>query len=501
MTSKKAILKKTAVKKTAAKKKPVAAKKRVAAKVAAPAPSTPVSAARMPRKGEVRIRMYRQGLGDCFLLTFDSGKHILIDCGLLAGTPGGPSKIKEVAQHVKDTTDGKIDAMVVTHEHWDHVSGFTDARDIFEKLEIGETWVAWTEDPAQDIVVERRKANAVRMAAITGAVTRLGQSEHGDDQVRAGEIAQTMSFLGGFDPSAPLGAFSQKTDDAMSWATDEKRKPKYWSPGDAIQPDWLPGVSVRVLGPPKDQKALKKMDGAIGTDMYGMAMRRDELGFAAAVGVSLDNTVKEWLPFDPGLQWKDERLWLGGFDPSFAAQYRDNDWRRVDTEWLNSASDLALQLDNAVNNTSLVLAFEFGDGGDVLLFVGDAQVGNWLSWAGESEDLLKRTIFYKVGHHGSHNATLKARGLEAMTHKDLVAAIPVDEVFAKGKRPIPWMMPADKLYETLEEKTKGRILRVDKDFPKVGDRPNALGPSEWKQFVNSVDVDKLFIDFFCKPKG
>ena len=206
MTSKKAILKKTAVKKTAAKKKPVAAKKRVAAKVAAPAPSTPVSAARMPRKGEVRIRMYRQGLGDCFLLTFDSGKHILIDCGLLGGAPGGPSKIKAVAQHVKDTTDGAIDALVVTHEHWDHVSGFTDARDVFEELKIGETWVAWTEDPEQDIVVERRKSNAMRMSAISGALTRLGQSANHDDQVRAGEIAQTINFLGGFDPSALLGA-------------------------------------------------------------------------------------------------------------------------------------------------------------------------------------------------------------------------------------------------------------------------------------------------------
>ena len=41
-----------------------------------------------------------------------------------------------------------------------------------------------------------------------------------------------------------------------------------------------------------------------------------------------------------------------------------------------------------------------------------------LKWAGEgqaqgySADLLHRTIFYKVGHHGSHNATLRERGLE-----------------------------------------------------------------------------------------
>lgn len=476
----------------------MAIKKAAAAKKKAPGAAR--KTVRMPAKGEVRIRMYRQGLGDCFLLTFDSGRHILIDCGLLGGTPQGTVKIREVAQHILDSTKRHIDALVVTHEHWDHVSGFTDARDLFETLQIDETWVAWTEDPKQDIAVERRKTNGMRMAAITAAVRQLGQSEDRDDQVRAGEIAQTMNFTGGLDPSAPLGAFSPKTNDAMDWATAAKRKPKYWSPGDVIQRDWLPGVSVRVLGPPKDKKALRKMDGVIGKDMYGMAMTREELGFAAAVGVDFDGSAKGWLPFDPGLQWKDESAWLAKFDEKFAGQYKQNDWRRVDTEWLNSASDLALQLDNAVNNTSLVLAFEFGKGGDVLLFVGDAQVGNWLSWAEKSEDLLERTIFYKVGHHGSHNATLKEHGLEAMIHPDLVAAIPVDEVFAKAKKPIPWMMPAEELFKKLDAKTKGRILRVDKDFPAVGAKPGPLKADEWKTFRGSVEVNRLFIDFFCKPK-
>jgi hypothetical protein len=47
---------------------------------------------------------------------------------------------------------------------------------------------------------------------------------------------------------------------------------------------------------------------------------------------------------------------------------------------LGLAGRLALQLDSDTNNTSLVLAFELGKSGRVLLFPGDAQVGNWLSW-------------------------------------------------------------------------------------------------------------------------
>src|SRR5215469_4195984 len=45
-----------------------------------------------PATTKVRVRMYRQGLGDCFLLTFGLGgdeKHILIDCGTLGATTTG----------------------------------------------------------------------------------------------------------------------------------------------------------------------------------------------------------------------------------------------------------------------------------------------------------------------------------------------------------------------------------------------------------------------------
>jgi hypothetical protein len=54
------------------------------------------------------------------------------------------------------------------------------------------------------------------------------------------------------------------------------------------------------------------------------------------------------------------------------------EWRRIDMGWLGGSSELALQLDSLTNNTSLVVAIELSDGGDVLLCAADAQVGNWL---------------------------------------------------------------------------------------------------------------------------
>jgi len=63
-------------------------------------------------------------------------------------------------------------------------------------------------------------------------------------------------------------------------------------------------------------------------------------------------------------------------------------------------------------------------------------------------DLLAKTVFYKVGHHSSHNATAKAKGLELMANGDeLVAFIPVDRKVALGRNaPGSWRMLAFKLY-------------------------------------------------------
>ena len=174
-------------------------------------------------------------------------------------------------------------------------------------------------------------------------------------------------------------------------------------------------------------------------------------------------------------------------------------WRRIDGDWLGSAETLALQLDGDTNNTSLVLAIELSPGGKVLLFPGDAQVGNWLSWESVSwpklgdkgatlaaADLLRRTVLYKVGHHASHNATLRAKGLELMERQDLVAMIPVDEKMAREKK--RWDMPFGPLYQRLLEKTSGRVLRADTGIP---DRPDRISEAEWeKKFREYCECDE-----------
>ena len=64
---------------------------------------------------------------------------------------------------------------------------------------------------------------------------------------------------------------------------------------------------------------------------------------------------------------------------------------------------IAVALEKAVNGTSLMLMLHIGDA--YLLFPGDAQWGTWNAAMQEWTRLMKKTTFYKVGHHGSHNAT------------------------------------------------------------------------------------------------
>jgi hypothetical protein len=107
-----------------------------------------------------------------------------------------------------------------------------------------------------------------------------------------------------------------------------------------------------------------------------------------------------------------------------------------------------------------------------------------------------------VGHHGSHNATLRSKGLEMMDSVDLVAMLLVDEEWAKDTQ--DWENPEEKLYERLEEKCRGRIIRSD--VIPTGDeapaKPEEATEAEWQAFLAGLDWDrgpgKLWIQYTVK---
>jgi hypothetical protein len=395
---------------------------------------------------KVEVRMYRTGLGDCHLLTFttdEGAHHILIDCGYFPGSPFPGVGINDIVEDIAKVTSKCLDAIVVTHEHQDHLQGFADEEDQFEGIEKRELWMAWTEKPGQKIVPEKRT-----IAALEAAAAGLALSGSEEESQLGGAIEGMLGFSQGT---------AQTFDTVKSWFPKSSRK--YWNPGDAFEPDWLPGVRIYVLGPPTDLSLLHKTTGKKNVEMYEITA--DNFGFAAA---ALDESEPGTLsPFDAKYARSD-------LPEPLATSYQE-DWRRIDVDWLMSASRLALQLDSYTNNTSLVLAFELKESGRVLLFVGDAQIGNWLSWQSlefkngsgakvTSADLLARTVFYKVGHHGSHNATLAEGGLFGMISEDLHAAIPTNEAWAQKSK--NWSMPNANLLTALKQQCVAPILRADR---------------------------------------
>ena len=109
-----------------------------------------------PNGRDIRIRMYDVGFGDCFLVGFPSADHrerlVLIDCGVHFASQGGHPIPDVIADIKREATSGRpdgqprIDIVVATHRHQDHVSGFED-QDVWADVEVGEVWLPWTEDP------------------------------------------------------------------------------------------------------------------------------------------------------------------------------------------------------------------------------------------------------------------------------------------------------------------------------------------------------------------
>jgi glyoxylase-like metal-dependent hydrolase (beta-lactamase superfamily II) len=459
----------------------------------------------------VRVRMYRQGLGDCFLVTFDVGgteRHMLIDCGTLGATTT-KVKLAEVVADIRATTGDHLDVLVATHEHLDHVSGFRSLREEFEKIDIDHVWLAWTENPGDDLARKIVKAKNDLGAALMQAGRALRAAPA---FARAKADAEAVESLLGFFDEDALGAgkFAPTVDEAMDFVrTGTGGKTCYFNPGDGpIEKDWLPGFRIFVLGPPRSEAAINRMGEHGSSELYSLAnaLRGAAMVFAsgkpAAEALEPDSPDEAEfaanLPFDVRFRYEassDDTKRM--FRKTYFAEGQE--WRRIDADWLHIAPDLALQLDHATNNTSLVLAIERIADGKVLLLPADAQEGNWVSWHDASmkwnvtggpgagtvtvADLLARTVFYKVGHHSSHNATAKGSGLELMTSaKELTAFIPVDRAVALGRNPKDsWKMPAVALYRRLLEKCNGRVMRSDIGW--ADDAANAADPQVEDAFV------------------
>ena len=85
----------------------------------------------------LRVRMYRVGFGDFFLLTVPIGRnderHILIDCGVHAVDLGS---IQDAVKQMAADCGKHLSLVIMTHRHADHISGFAKCADVFSQITV-----------------------------------------------------------------------------------------------------------------------------------------------------------------------------------------------------------------------------------------------------------------------------------------------------------------------------------------------------------------------------
>lgn len=354
-------------------------------------------------------------------------RHVLFDfgsTGLPAGT--GEGYLLEVAQDIQQQCggkNGKLDVIVATHRHKDHISGFARNEagngpgDIIRMLAPELVIQPWTEDPdaARDATKLRGLSAAAErpenpqaafmktllemhtFAEITGEEAAHLADRQKFKQLLDVEVRQQIQFLA--DDNKVPNASAVKNLATMG------KKAVYVNYGSDLDlSKILPGVTAKVLGPPTiDQYAEVQKERSRDNEEFWMlqAVTQSFWGLQAATGEALQAMIQGKAPLFPEAECYRE---------SVPVQMR---WivRRMRALRGEQLLQLVRIMDQAMNNTSVILVLEVGK--KKFLFPGDAQIENWeyaLKFAKDHEEnltLLKEIDLYKVGHHGSRNATPK----------------------------------------------------------------------------------------------
>ena len=325
------------------------------------------------------VRAYNVEVGDCIYCRIPKAKkvgnvvddfHMLIDCGSV-GTPGNLTTAIADLQTQLPLQDGqrRLDLLVVTHEHKDHIAGFDP--DVFENIRIERIWMNTAMDPNHPQAEQTLRLHALATTAMRNiAGLNLSLSP---------ELAE-LAALYAVDNDAAMEAL-RDTLPARNNIT-----PTYvhasMTPADLNLP--LKGATIRVVGPERD------------IDHFYL-------------GEDVDESLHQLMA--SGAAFRDAPLQPTTVYPANISQA---DFRNLQSRMMSSAFAFAELSAKVTNNTSVVLLIEWKS--KRLLFVGDAEWdtrfkegksnGAWnVMWHERKVLLNKKLDFLKIGHHGSENAT------------------------------------------------------------------------------------------------
>jgi beta-lactamase superfamily II metal-dependent hydrolase len=327
------------------------------------------------------VRSYNVGCGDCIYVRIpDKGDyfHILIDCGSKESAGSGVMKraIEDLETNMLSDSviPGKkkrLDLLVVTHRHEDHIKGLDPA--FFKKIEVKNIWITAAMDPSH------------KQAQRSQALHQFATSEMQSFAKSGVALSPELTDL--------VGLYGIGNEDATEFVTktlpnDNGIEPAFVIAGHSsdnfgIDIDY---TKIHVLAPEKDIDGYY-LGKAADTNLRGL-----QAGSEFVLKHS-DNT---------------------GSSPFAPSNISPSDFRNLQPRILSNSLAFALDDSSIQNNVSVVLLIEWKN--KRLLFVGDAEWeeefeqgkknGSWnVMWNKRKPHLLKPLDFLKVGHHGSINAT------------------------------------------------------------------------------------------------
>lgn len=368
----------------------------------------------------VSVRMHQVGFGDCFTLSFEyagetpAERHVLIDFGRNR-KPFRGGDMKAVAESIRQRC-GRLDAIVVTHRHRDHLSAFGDKHlaPIIEACDPRLIVRSWTEVPGADAsspgpALAAPEARYLRgLAAASDVVREIAETHFALENTSFGRALRTLAF-GQLENRAAVEQLDR-------WAASPRGA--YVHFGDTSIRDVLPGVEIEVIGPPTVSQYPDVAGEATKDPDYWIALRRhlrDALAATADTDAGDDDARAAGSDDD-------------ALSPPAGPEAHASDlpapgdigpvrWltEKVRKQQVASLLRIVRSMDDWLNNTSVILLIRAGD--RRLLFPGDAQVEDWryalkvLPDEPERERIrreLAQVDLYKVGHHGSRNATPKS---------------------------------------------------------------------------------------------
>lgn len=414
------------------------------------------------------IRAYNVEVGDCIYCRIPKGRkvgstvddfHILIDCGSV-GDPGTlETAIKNVKTMLPNASGGRkrLDLLVVTHEHKDHIAGFDP--DLFKKVKIEHIWM----NAAMDL----NHPQAAQTLRLHQLATRAMRNIARLNLALSPELADLVALYA-VDNDAAMEALRQ------TLPTQSGVSPKFVHAGMTGAQLGLPlnGAKITVVGPEQD------------IDHFYL-------------GKALDNSLQGLVETGAAFSKKPMKPLT-----SFPANVSQAHFRRLQSRMMSSAFAFAELSSRVTNNTSVVLLLEWKS--KRLLFVGDAEWdrefkvgksnGAWNVMWNKRKDLLKKGIhFLKIGHHGSENATPwndqeDGQVTEPSTILDAILPLPSGSGKPKAKAVVSTMR---KNYKTIP---RSALLReIGKRVSNVRTYQTALGASKASGLPKFAEFEKQWL--------